>query len=653
MATNANHKPTGTVGYFGKLVAGEILQAYHTLADADGIGSVQYQWRADGFEILGAVGSKYLLTREDIGKKITVSCRYIDGLYKTEVVIQDSPLQTSSALYQAGNWVSGSAFYDVNGQRYIKDNPALVMQSGQIDLNADGLLDVFTFDSYSLDAPTPNPPPSIFINNGVTLNKVQWNGPTLGNPHGVKVLVGDFNGDGVEDLFSLVAVDPPFGAFPDLLDYNNLILWGETPELVEFKDWRGFWYAGASGDIDNDGDLDLIIFNFHVFANGVQNRILWNDGTGKFTDTCEGIGSLQIDQAELVDVDHDGYLDLIVDQLNVPRRQLQIFWGNGKGFGEYVGFIAELPSDLFVSNLLTADIDGDGLDEIFISAVDSQGVYQFKAYRSSDHGKTVTEVTDQLFDNPIAESRFDHSRLFDIDHDGLLDIFATDKDATIRWEWDGSKFSRVSETIGSAPVFLKVTSQLIASNGVNLSVSLKSAINNKYQTSGVWFESISAKLTYKDSIVILGGVVDDDGVEDGQIQVNPIKVSPDRADASITLTDVLGALKVYLNKPLDATYDNPYKYVAADFEGDGDVDLSDVLSLLKYYLNKPTTTSPKWVFVDKGNTLGESPASAIQGQALSKITALPAPIVVDVRDNADIELVGILRGDVDCSWTPT
>ena len=139
-------------------------------------------------------------------------------------------------------------------------------------------------------------------------------------------------------------------------------------------------------------------------------------------------------------------------------------------------------------------------------------------------------------------------------------------------------------------------------------------------------------------------IVDDDGL----VNVKGSLTSPaNKSEASITLTDVLGALKVYLGKPLPTAYDNPYKYIAADFQGDGDVDLSDVLSLLKYYLGKPVESAPEWVFADAADE-----GLAADGNALSKSNATPHAIDHDLTVSSELELVGILRGDVDGSWMP-
>lgn len=149
---------------------------------------------------------------------------------------------------------------------------------------------------------------------------------------------------------------------------------------------------------------------------------------------------------------------------------------------------------------------------------------------------------------------------------------------------------------------------------------------------------------------VISQVTDQDSPDDGWVQLSPVKAAPARASASITLTDVLAALKVYLNKPLAADINGYTKYVAADFDGNGTVNLTDVLTLLKYYLNKPTTVTPQWVFLETGSG-GVAPLNE-KGAAFGKDNgaALPAPIAKDLGSlSGDIQIVGILRGDVDGS----
>lgn len=75
----SNHPPTGSVSISGTAVQGETLTATNTLADADGMGEVTYQWRADGEDIAGAHGEAFTLTQDQVGKAITVVASYEDG----------------------------------------------------------------------------------------------------------------------------------------------------------------------------------------------------------------------------------------------------------------------------------------------------------------------------------------------------------------------------------------------------------------------------------------------------------------------------------------------------------------------------------------------------------------------------------------------
>ena len=141
----------------------------------------------------------------------------------------------------------------------------------------------------------------------------------------------------------------------------------------------------------------------------------------------------------------------------------------------------------------------------------------------------------------------------------------------------------------------------------------------------------------------------------GRVTFSPSLESPTNAKASISLADVLATLKIYLGKTLPESYASPLNYVAADFDASGSVTLSDVLQLLKYYLGKNTgTIKPEWAFVDASGLTASSsdlPAGA-SDPVLSKTNAFPHAINLDVTNTESLQLVGVLRGDVDGSWTP-
>ncbi len=152
--------------------------------------------------------------------------------------------------------------------------------------------------------------------------------------------------------------------------------------------------------------------------------------------------------------------------------------------------------------------------------------------------------------------------------------------------------------------------------------------------------------------ITLYGVEDTQGEDDGFMTLSPQASSPSNAKAAITLTDVLAALKVFLGKSLPDSYASPLNYIAADFDANGTVNLTDVLSLLKYFLGKVTTPAPSWVFVDAADfsSDGKSLAGA-NSASINKTDTTPHAIDQSFDNGQEsIQLIGVLRGDVDGSW---
>lgn len=76
-ATNA--AVTGDVTISGTETQGETLTASHRLADADGLGTISYQWQADGADIAGETNGTLVLTQAHVGKTISVKASYTDA----------------------------------------------------------------------------------------------------------------------------------------------------------------------------------------------------------------------------------------------------------------------------------------------------------------------------------------------------------------------------------------------------------------------------------------------------------------------------------------------------------------------------------------------------------------------------------------------
>ncbi|WP_395010431.1 tandem-95 repeat protein, partial [Undibacterium sp.] len=89
---NVNDVPSGKVIINGTTTQDQLLTASHTLADVDGMGTVNYQWQRDGINIASASSTTYRLTQADVGKSIKVVASYIDGFGTKESIASESKI---------------------------------------------------------------------------------------------------------------------------------------------------------------------------------------------------------------------------------------------------------------------------------------------------------------------------------------------------------------------------------------------------------------------------------------------------------------------------------------------------------------------------------------------------------------------------------
>ena len=89
VAAATNYAPTGSVTISGTAQQNQTLTANNNLADTNNIvGNINYQWLSGG-NVISTQGS-YVLTQNDVGKNISVTASYTDGLNKAESVTSSS-----------------------------------------------------------------------------------------------------------------------------------------------------------------------------------------------------------------------------------------------------------------------------------------------------------------------------------------------------------------------------------------------------------------------------------------------------------------------------------------------------------------------------------------------------------------------------------
>ena len=190
--------------------------------------------------------------------------------------------------------------------------------------------------------------------------------------------IADYNNDGVLDFYINDHGTGGQNGYRDSYFLSQLNgTWLESSSThLSHPNFQVFSHGGAAGDIDNDGDMDVVITNTGPSSNGTNTRLwcLMNDGTGFLKKRgCGGHFSFAI---ELGDFDGDGDLDLL--QAGLEKSDCKhcnitgIVWNDGRAnFSKHdTTHLPQHPEVYFnVPEVSMADLDNDGDLDIVLSRV--------------------------------------------------------------------------------------------------------------------------------------------------------------------------------------------------------------------------------------------------------------------------------------------
>jgi hypothetical protein len=138
--------------------------------------------------------------------------------------------------------------------------------------------------------------------------------------------------------------------------------------------------------------------------------------------------------------------------------------------------------------------------------------------------------------------------------------------------------------------------------------------------------------------------------------LDPVQLSATRAatddasSAAVSLQDAIAILKMIVGLNVNASGPlSPYQVVAADYNRDGGVGLTDAIDVLKAVvgLNAP---APSWVVLEQSKVASSMTMDSYNADKTKSEGWMSSTLSVDLDKTPEIQLVGVLAGDVDGSW---
>mgnify|MGYP000029361496 FL=1 len=252
--------------------------------------------------------------------------------------------------------------------------------AGALDIQNDGDLDILYTTDLGANPDIIMYPMGILINDGTGVLSLGSDTLLIGaeSSQSTKFYSYDFNNDGLDDAY-IDDTGNDLGYLPG--GQNILLIQDADGRLINETNTRlpiqNTWtMCSLFGDIDLDGDIDIINVNVRDEWNGTEvgTQLLLNDGNGYFTIDSTRLPpeiseEIAFPSGVLLDAENDGDLDLYLGNIGELVINDELYLNDGNGyfslqpnavFTEY----DSIPGVVF--QVLSTDFNNDTFDDILL-----------------------------------------------------------------------------------------------------------------------------------------------------------------------------------------------------------------------------------------------------------------------------------------------
>jgi len=525
--------------------------------DEDVEGASIFRWLRNGATINGATSSTYTLGVADVPTQITFEVTPVAaiGALNGSIVMSQvlatgtAPIVRGFARYLDTNM---NGISDLNDQLIVPFDQNISVNATNIrsfDLPVEG--DIFGFGAFIAVGPASNEVTIILgASPNIKTQKDFSNTVTVANSaSGIDVAI--FMMEGVLKSASGIDAVPsmPIDIIPAYVDSGQSLGANDSTAVV-------------LGDLDGDGDLDMVVAN----ESDMANRVYINDGAGVFTDSGQILGANASHSIVLGDVNGDGSLDIVVANLADQPNRIYI----NDGMGNFVDSGQALGAN-FSTFVVLGDLDGDGDLDMVVANNKGQG----NRVCTNDGLGSFTDI------GSIGVNDSASIVLGDVDNDGDLDIVvANDSGQANRIYLNDSTGSFVDsgQMLGMNNSISVALGDVDGDGDLDIVVANSAQANRIYINDNGSFTDSGQALGENDStFVVLGDIDGDDDLDivvaNGFGQPNQVYINNGLGNF-IDSSQVLGV--------------NTSHFVElGDVDGDGDLDIAvaNIMAPNRVYLN--------------------------------------------------------------------